>query len=99
MGNTFGWSVHQSLVGSLVIKNERYALNEGCWYRIGQSFKDAADHKFMELCGQPDKKFRPLKKIAQPGGKGKMQKIGYQSEGSYNQEIPMKLAIFCSIKG
>jgi uncharacterized protein (TIGR04141 family) len=55
--------------------------------RIGQSFKDAADRKFIELRGQPDRKFRPLKKIAQSGGKGKKPKIGYQSEESYNEEI------------
>jgi uncharacterized protein (TIGR04141 family) len=81
------WSVNHSLVGSLVIHGERYALNEGYWYRIGQTFKDAADRKFIELCGQPDKKLRPLKKIYQSGGRGKKQKPGYQSEESYNEEI------------
>jgi uncharacterized protein (TIGR04141 family) len=80
------WSVHRSLVGSLVLNGDRYALNEGHWYRITKSFKDAADRKFNELCEPPDKKLRPLKKIAW-GGKGKNQKITYQSEESYNAEI------------
>jgi uncharacterized protein (TIGR04141 family) len=45
------WSIHRSLVGSLVLNHERYALNEGHWYRISKAFKDAADKKFAELCG------------------------------------------------
>jgi uncharacterized protein (TIGR04141 family) len=76
------WSVHRSLVGSLVFKGERYALNEGHWYRINKAFKDAADLKFTELCGPPDKKLRPLKKIQSAGSKGKKPKINYQSEES-----------------
>jgi uncharacterized protein (TIGR04141 family) len=81
------WSVHHSLVGSLILDSERYALNEGYWYRINKKFKDAADQKFVELCGKPDKKLRPLKKIYQQVGKGTKQKVTYQSEESYNKEI------------
>jgi uncharacterized protein (TIGR04141 family) len=81
------WSVHRALVGSLVLDSERYALNEGHWYRVSKSFKDAADRKFTELCGPPDKKMRPLKKIALGDSKGKKQKITYQSEESYNEEM------------
>ena len=33
------WSVYRSLVGSLVLNGERYALNEGHWYRINKAFK------------------------------------------------------------
>jgi uncharacterized protein (TIGR04141 family) len=81
------WSVHRSLVGSLVFNDERYALNEGHWYRISKTFKDAADRKFTDLCELPDKKLRPLKKIALNDGKGTKHKITYQSEESYNAEI------------
>jgi uncharacterized protein (TIGR04141 family) len=81
------WSVHRSLVGSLVFGGERYALNEGHWYRINKAFKDAADRKFTELCRSPDKKLRPLKKIQAAATKGKKPKITYQSEESYNAEI------------
>jgi uncharacterized protein (TIGR04141 family) len=79
------WSIHNALVGSLVYSGERYALNEGLWYRINKTFKDAADRKFSELCGNPDKKLRPLRKIV--SGKGKRQKVAYQSEETYNAEI------------
>jgi uncharacterized protein (TIGR04141 family) len=81
------WSIHRSLVGSLVLDAERYALNEGHWYRISQSLKDAADNTFRELCGKPDPKLRPFKQIYFPLKKGRKQKIGYQSEDSYNSEI------------
>ncbi len=80
------WSIHRSLVGSLVFEGERYALNENHWYRIGKSFKEAADRKFVDLYGSPDKNLRPLKKIVFKDRKGK-QKVGYQSEESYNEEI------------
>ena len=81
------WSVHDLLVGSLVFGGERYALNEGYWYRVNKLFKDAADDKFAALCGKPDRKLRPLKKIVKSGGKGKKDKVVYQSEESYNKEI------------
>ncbi|WP_439373074.1 DUF6119 family protein [Bradyrhizobium sp. DASA03120] len=81
------WSVHRALIGSLVLSDERYALNEGRWYQVGKNFKDAADRKFAELYGAPDKKLRPLKKVVISNSKGKKQKIGYQSEESYNREI------------
>ncbi len=76
------WSVHRSLVGSLVLKGERYALNEGHWYRINKAFKDAADRKFADLCAAPDKKLRPFKKTQHASAKGKKPKITYQSEES-----------------
>lgn len=81
------WTVHRSLVGSLVLNGERYALNEGSWYRINKIFKDTADRKFEDLCAPPDKKLRPLKKIVQTAEKGKKQKVSYQSEELYNKEM------------
>jgi uncharacterized protein (TIGR04141 family) len=68
------WSIHRSLVGSLVLNGERYALNEGHWYRVNKAFKDAADRKFTDLCAPPDKKLRPLKKIFPADAKGKKPK-------------------------
>lgn len=81
------WPVRDALVGSLVLDNDRYALNEGLWYRLGRAFKKSADDKFKELRIESDKKLRPLKKVVQPKEKGKKVKIGYQSEESYNAEI------------
>ena len=80
------WSVHQSLVGSLVINGGRYALNEGLWYAISEVFKEAADAEFVELTAEADKRLRPFKKIL-AAVNAKKKKDHYQSEGSYNQEI------------
>jgi uncharacterized protein (TIGR04141 family) len=81
------WSIHHALIGSLTLDNDRYALNEGQWYQVGKKFKESADRKFDELYKKPDSKLRPLKKIAMKDGKGGKQKIGYQPEESYNEEI------------
>ena len=74
----------------MVRGTERYALNEGLWYRIDTKYKDAADKKFKELCGKPDKKFRPLKKVYPAKVKGQKQKPHYQSEESYNAEAAVE---------
>jgi len=81
------WSVHRSIVGSLPFQGERYALNEGSWYRVGKKIKEAADRRFDDLVSKADKKLRPLRKIIAPKEKGKRQTAGYQSEESYNREI------------
>ncbi len=81
------WTVYYSLVGSVVLTDERYALNEGAWYRVGQNFKEGADRTFDRLRVEPDAKLRPLKKIVQPKEKGKKTKSAYQSEQSYNEEV------------
>jgi len=81
------WTVHEALIGSLLFRGERYALNEGSWYRISKTLRNAADKKFQELKTDFDKKLRTLKKIAEPKEKGKKVKISYQSEESYNAEI------------
>jgi uncharacterized protein (TIGR04141 family) len=81
------WNVHHALVGSLVLQGDRYALNEGYWYRIGDAYKKSADAAFHAVVKGPDKLFHPLKKIAAAKKKGSRGKVGYQSEGSYNKEV------------
>jgi uncharacterized protein (TIGR04141 family) len=80
------WAVHYALVGSVAMNGARYALNEGLWYRIDDKYKQAADDEFDNLCGAPDKKLRPLKKIYPEGGKKSGRPV-YQSERSYNEEV------------
>lgn len=81
------WSVRTALVGTVVLEGQRYALNEGAWYRIDQSYKDAADQAFDRLLKAPDPIFIPLRKRIEPKKKGAKEKIYYQSEESYNAEI------------
>lgn len=80
------WPVRTALVGTIILHDRRYALNEGTWYSIDQSYKDAADATFTRLLSSPDPAFIPLKKIIKPKEKGKKEKIYYQSEESYNEE-------------
>lgn len=81
------WSVYDALVGSLVLNQERFAINEGYWYRVDERFKAAADENFTRLCSPPDRRLRPLRKTIQPGRRTTTQKTLYQSEESYNAEI------------
>ncbi len=80
------WSVRHALVGSITYGEERYALNEGVWYRIDQAYKDAADQVFERLRGGPDPHFIPLRKTIEARQKGKKPKAYYQSEETYNAE-------------
>lgn len=81
------WSVYDALVGSMALNGDRYAINEGEWYRIGKKLKEAAEKTFLEYLSPADKKLRPFKKISKAPKKGKKLKSGYQSEESYNEEI------------
>ena len=80
------WPVHRALIGTVNLEEERYALNEGSWYRIGQLLKEAAEADFQRLRKDPDPIFIPLRQVAKPKKKGKKAVIYYQSEESYNEE-------------
>jgi uncharacterized protein (TIGR04141 family) len=80
------WSMRQALIGTLALNSERYALNEGVWYRIDQAYKDAADSLFSRLKGSPDPIFIPFRKTIGPRQRGRKPKTYYQSEESYNDE-------------
>jgi uncharacterized protein (TIGR04141 family) len=80
------WSVRQALVGTVILNNGRYALNEGVWYRVDQAYKDAADLAFQRLKGTPDPAFIPFRKTIGVRQKGKKPKAYYQSEETYNNE-------------
>lgn len=81
------WSVRHALVGSILLNGERFALNEGVWYRIDQAYKEAADQVFKRLYRDPDPTFIPLRRVIGVRGKGNKPKTYYQSEESYNSEI------------
>lgn len=80
------WSIRKALVGTANLRDERYALNEGTWYRISQAYKDAAEAAFQRLKSAPDPVFIPLRKTIETRQKAKKPRIYYQSEESYNAE-------------
>lgn len=76
------WSVKSSLVGSLVHENERFATNEGEWYRIEQQFKDAIEASFENAIEDWDVAPEPLRKIYDDKGNGH-----YEAEVDYNRRF------------
>lgn len=76
------WSVKASLVGSLVHDNERFATNEGEWFRIEQQFKDAIESSFNETVEEWAVAPEPLRKIYDEKGNGH-----YEAEAAYNQRF------------
>ncbi|WP_442678329.1 TIGR04141 family sporadically distributed protein [Sphingomonas sp. ASY06-1R] len=75
------WSIKSALVGSIVHETERYAANEGEWYRIEQGFKDAIEAGFQEAILPWDVAPAPLRKVYDVKGNGR-----YQAEAEYNAE-------------
>lgn len=41
-------SIHDALVGSLEMNSERYAINEGKWYKVDAAFKNSIDNMFYD---------------------------------------------------
>lgn len=73
------WPVRSALVGSLIYDNERFAINEGEWYRIEQAFKEAIEHAFVDLLEQWPVPPEPLRKIYDEDGNGR-----YEAEADFN---------------
>jgi uncharacterized protein (TIGR04141 family) len=76
------WSLKSALVGSITHGGERYATNEGEWYRIEQAFKDAIEASFVETVLEWAVQPPPLRKIYDERGNGH-----YQREAEYNAEF------------
>lgn len=79
------WSIYRGLVGSLDVNDDRYALNEGTWYKIDDLLIKSANTAFDETSKGLDKTFNawPVKIVKQ---KGKKEKSHYQREYDYNKE-------------
>lgn len=73
------WAVRSALVGSLIYDNERFAINEGEWYRIEQAFKESIENTFADLVEQWAIPPEPLRKIYDEDGNGK-----YEAEADFN---------------
>lgn len=77
-------SVHHALVGSIMHDGERYAINEGVWYKISRGVRDTAEKVFEDVHGPEDAKFGPL---TQRLGATAKDRAGYESERAYNTRI------------
>lgn len=75
------WSIRTSLVGSVIFENNRYAINEGEWYRLDAAFKDSIEQNFQDLIRPWPRRPTPLRRVHDADGNGT-----YQTEASYNRE-------------
>ena len=57
------WPIRTSLIGSLIYDNERYAINEGEWYRIEQQFKESIEIEYKSIVEDWPKQPGPFRKI------------------------------------
>jgi uncharacterized protein (TIGR04141 family) len=77
------WSIRQSLIGSVVVDNSRFAINEGEWYQVDQLFKDGIEEKFQQTHqpwqGDP---FPMVKTYDAKGRNGKL-----EAEEAYNRRL------------
>jgi uncharacterized protein (TIGR04141 family) len=73
------WPVRSALVGSLIHAGERFAINEGEWYRIEQAFREAIEENFNGLVEPWPVPPEPLRKIYDEEGNGH-----YEAEVVYN---------------
>lgn len=83
------WSLKKALLGSISRDGERYAINDGRWYRVDSTFKDAIEANFIELVRDWDiPKPGPILKTYDANGNGRI-----EAEASYNERIAQELGL------
>lgn len=84
-------SIRKSLVGSITLDGELYAISEGEWYRLDEQFKKAIDDAFKKLIEDwPTPPLKIIKKISEDG-----KKTGYETELAYNQRCAEEYGQIC----
>ena len=83
------WSIRQSLIGSIVLDNSRFAINEGEWYQVDQLFKDGIEERFQQT-RQPwrDGPFPMVKTYDAKGRNGAL-----EAEEDYNRRLADHLGL------
>ena len=75
-------TIRDALVGSLAMGSERYAINEGKWYKVDTAFKESIDKSFRKAVREFD--VRPpviLTRVSQDSRKQSL-----ENEGQYNKK-------------
>lgn len=78
------WPIYRCLVGSIELNQNEYALNEGTWYKVDQSFNESANHRYETRKCALDQNLSVLMKIGTPNN---INKIHSESEESYNLRV------------
>ncbi|WP_158598949.1 TIGR04141 family sporadically distributed protein [Rhodophyticola porphyridii] len=72
---SMSWTLLKSIVGSISLNQERYAINDGQWYRIDDTFRQSVEQEFANCVkdwdtAQPD----PIRKHYDKNKNGKLER-------------------------
>lgn len=84
------WPLKKAILGSISKDGERYAINDGQWYRIDDTFRQSVESQFDSVVADWDiAKPSPIMKIYS-NGNGRL-----EPEGIYNTRIANELDLIC----
>ncbi|MGQ2974666.1 MAG: TIGR04141 family sporadically distributed protein [Sphingopyxis sp.] len=81
------WSVHRALIGSTVLNQRTYAINDGLWYNVEQAFKQSIEESYLVLLENWDDPPTPFRKLDDPQGK----REAFEREDTYNEAAAARL--------
>ena len=83
------WPLKKSLLGSITLNEQRYAINDGRWYRIDENFRNSVENNFTEAVRNWDvQRPTPLRKFYDQDGNGRI-----EAEDVYNARIAEELGL------
>ncbi|WP_299614365.1 TIGR04141 family sporadically distributed protein [uncultured Tateyamaria sp.] len=83
------WPIKKALLGSVSKDGERYAINDGRWYRIDNTFKTSIENSFSDVVRDWDfPRPEPIRKIYDEAGNGRI-----EVEADYNARIAEDLGL------
>lgn len=83
------WSLKKALLGSISKDGERYAINDGQWYRVDDNFRIGVENHFSETKRDWDiPKPSPIRKIYDEHRNGRI-----EPEADYNARIAEELGL------
>ncbi|WP_299830910.1 TIGR04141 family sporadically distributed protein [uncultured Roseobacter sp.] len=83
------WPIRKALLGSISKDGERYAINDGRWYRIDNTFKTSIEGSFSDVVRDWDiPRPGPIRKIYDEAGNGRI-----EIEADYNARIAQDLGL------
>lgn len=83
------WPLKKALLGSVSRNGERYAINDGRWYRVDDTFRISIENGFADLVRSWDiPKPNPIRKIYDADRNGRI-----ETEADYNARIAQDLGL------
>jgi len=83
------WPLKKALLGSVSRNGERYAINDGRWYRVDEAFKISIENSFATVVRDWDiARPGPIRKIYDIDGNGRI-----EAESDYNERIAQDLGL------